>query len=232
MKKMKIVFLVTVLWISHRVFAQGVTTEQTAEKIDGSVFSGYSTKVLGDYNEVHEEFIKNLKTYGKVKENRKSIHVANPSINGTMFQEKSIHALAKKTNDQTYLWIGIKTEDWESTSLELVNSQMDKILKDFVLSYYRGHVQKKIDETQSVWTSIEKLQSKTVKQESDLNRKLEYNIKEKSRLDQAIIDNEKENVSLKSRIEGNKRAQDSLANVLQQVKKKMAAHQEELRKIN
>lgn len=230
----KIGFVLAGLCISFQALAQVViTTEQTAEKIRGNVYSGYSTKVSGDFEEVHDFFIKNMKTYGKVKEDKHSISVNSPSINGTMFQEKSISALAKKNKDEScYLWIGIKVEDWDRQSLDLINSQMDQILKKFVLDYYRNHMQKKINETQSAWESIEKLQLKTVKQASDLNRKLENNVKDKSRLEQSLIDNDKENVSLKARIVNNKKAQDSIANVLQQVKKKMAVHQEELSKIN
>lgn len=228
----KIGFVLAGLWISFQALAQGTTTEQTSEKIKGDVYSGYSTRITGDFEEVHDALIKNLKTFGKVKEDRNSISVNSPTINGTTFQEKSMKVLARKNKDEScYLWIGIKTEDWDRQSLDLINSQMDQILKNFVPEYRRGCVQKKINETQSAWESIERLQSKTVKQASDLNKKLENNVKEKAHLEQSLVDNDKENVSLKARIVDNKKAQDSIANVLQQVKNKMAVHQDELSKI-
>jgi len=236
----KLKFVLVGLWISVHAWAQEtaavapttIATMQAAEKIRDEVCSGYSIKIAGEFNEVHDAFIKNLKTYGKVKEDRRRISVSNPSINGTMHQEKSMYALAKKGAPENYLWVGINMQEWEQASIDLINPQMEQVLKNFVLAYYRGRAQKKIDETQKAWNSIEKLQSKTVKQSSDLSRRLENNVKEKARLQQAIVDNDNENVSLKARLVSNKKAQDSIAKVLEQVKKKMAVHQEELRKIN
>jgi len=228
-------FFVSALFMLLLVSAHGqnVTVLKEKEKVKGTSIEVYALTLEGKKDDISSAWNKFLKDLGKLKQSTNPMTVAEPVISGTTYSANVFYADFKKNNENSStVWAGINPAEWNEAEIGRVNRELDKLVYQFGVTYYRQKVQEQIDETQEALDAVEKQKQRMLNQNKDLTLKLSNNEQEKIQLEKSIEANKFENAVLKVKLDNNKKAQDSLANVGVQIKKVMETHKEKQRKIN
>lgn len=213
--------------------SQTVTVLKEKEKVKDESIEVYALTLDGKKDEISSAWNKFLKDIGKLKQSTKPMTVSEPVISGTTYSSNVFYADFKKNNEgSSTVWAGINPAEWNEAEIGRVNRELDKLVYQFGVTFYRQKVQVQIDETQQALDAVEKQKQRMLNQNKDLTLKLSNSDQEKIQLEKSLEANKLENASLKIKLVNNKKAQDSLANVSVQIKKVMESHKEKQRKIN
>ncbi len=212
--------------------AQTVTVNKQNEKIKSETIEVFATTLEGRKEEIQQSFNRFLKEMGKVKLFSSPTTITEPIISGTPFSKGIVYAGIQDGDKSSTVWMGINPAEWEAKDVTYATRELQKMVYQFGIKFYRDQVQKQIDETQQALDAVEKQQQRTLNQSKDLTIRLSNNEQEKIQLEKSLENNKLENVALKIRIENNKKTQDSLVNVNTQIKKVLETHKEKQRKIN
>lgn len=214
------------------VRSQTVTVNKQKEKVKGEHLEVFAAELEGKKNDIEGAWVRFLKDMGKLKQMGNPMTVSEPIISGTPFTKGVVYAESKGDEKKTTVWAGINPTEWDEKDLTYVTRELQKMVYQFGIKFYRDQAQKEIDETQQALEAVEKQQQKSVNQNKDLTIKLSNNEQEKIQLEKSIDNNKLENAALKIRLENNVKAQDSLAHVNLQIRKVLEGQKEKLRKIN
>lgn len=212
--------------------AQTVTVNKQNEKIKSETIEVFATTLEGRKEEIQQSFNRFLKEMGKVKLFSSPTTITEPIISSTPFSKGIVYAGIQDGDKSSTVWMGINPAEWEAKDVTYATRELQKMVYQFGIKFYRDQVQKQIDETQQALDAVEKQQQRTLNQSKDLTIRLSNNEQEKIQLEKSLENNKLENVALKIRIENNKKTQDSLVNVNSQIKKVLETHKEKQRKIN
>jgi len=131
------------------------------------------------------------------------------------------------------VWVGLNASEWPTPEqAEQALKDLEKVVYDFGVKFYRDKVQVDIDESVRAQQAAEKQTLRLQNESKNLNSRLEFNQKEKLRLEKALAENKLEYETLLSTIARNKKAQDSVALATDQIKKMVEIHKERQRKVN
>lgn len=214
------------------VHSQTVTVNKQKEKVKGEHLEVFAAELEGKKNDIEGAWVRFLKDMGKLKQMGNPMTVSEPIISGTPFTKGVVYAESMGDEKKTTVWAGINPTEWDEKDLTYVTRELQKMVYQFGIKFYRDQAQKEIDETQQALEAVEKQQQKSVNQNKDLTIKLSNNEQEKIQLEKSIDNNKLENAALKIRLENNVKAQDSLAQVNLQIRKVLEGQKEKLRKIN
>lgn len=228
----KFFVLLTFIATVSFVRAQNVTVNKQNEKVKGEEIEVFTTELEGKESDIENAWVRFLKDMGKLKQSGKPMTVSEPVINGTAFTKGVVYAESRGGEKKTVVWAGINPAEWDEKDVTYAKRELQKMVYQFGVKFYRDQVQAEIDETQQALDAVEKQQQRTINQNKDLTIKLGNNEQEKIQLEKSLDNNKLENAALKVRLENNKKAQDSLALVNTQIKKVLDAQKEKLRKIN
>jgi len=226
----KVICFVPVLFVSNILFSQAITVKKDYARIKGENLEGVSIDIDDSYSNVNSSFIKYVKTLGKTKQTSEYITLTESTLNSKVYT-LPIFAITKEKDKTPQAWIGLKIGDWPTQDIEEINQQLEKIMYNFGVQFYRNKVQVQIDESNRALQAVEKQQQRFVNQTRDLTVKLEDNKREKIQLEKAIENNAVENVTLLKKIENNKKDQDSLQIANDQIKKVIEMQKEKQNKI-
>src|SRR5258706_6214582 len=219
--------------INTCAWSQTVTVKKQNEKVKGERVEGYSTELEGKFSEVSSSWSKFLKEVGRVKLfSSDPTVVTEPNFDGTVYPKGILYAHIFESGNQTRVWLGILSKEWDEKDGALADKQLEKLVYRFGIQFNRDKVQRQIDEAQQAVDAVERQNQRLINQNKDMMIQLANNEKEKITLQKSIENNKLENEALKIKLEKNKKAQDSLANASIQIKKVKDAHLERLRKIN
>ncbi len=228
-----LLFFMFSFFISSHTYSQTVTVLKEKEKVKGESIEVYALTLDGKKDEISSAWNKFLKDIGKLKQSTDPMTVSEPVISGTTYSSNVFYADFKKNNEtSSTVWAGMNPSEWNEAEIGRVNRELEKLVYQFGVAFYRNKVQVQIDETQEALDAVEKQKQRTLNQNKDLTLKLSNNDQEKIQLEKSLENNKLENAALKIKLENNKKAQDSLANVSIQIKKVMETHKEKQRKIN
>lgn len=213
------------------VCAQTVVVKKETARIKNDYADGFQIDLAASYEEVEEALAKEIKSLGKSKENENYRVVSEPVVKGITYTQP-IYAMTKQVGNIISAWIGIKKEDWKEKEAEEVNRELENMIHNFGVNFYRERIQKQIDESVRAQQAVDKQQQRLVNQNKDLNTKVENNKKEKIRLEQSLVDNKLEMESLIKKLEKNKKDQDSVAVASEQIKKMVEVHREKQRQVH
>jgi len=212
--------------------SQTVTVNKQNEKVKNETLEVFVTSLDGSKNDIQSAWVRFLKDMGKLKQSGNPMTVSEPIINGTPFSKGTVYADINEGDKSSTVWMGINPAEWDDKDITYANRELQKMLYQFGVKFYRDQVQKQIDETQQALDAVEKQQQRMLNQNKDLTIKLSNSDQEKIQLEKSLEANKFENAVLKVKLENNKKAQDSLLNVGVQIKKVMETHKEKQRKIN
>jgi hypothetical protein len=211
--------------------AQTVTVKKENARIKNDYADGFQIDLAATYEEVEDALAKEIKTLGKSKENENYRVVSEPIVKGISYTQP-VFAMTKQVGNIVSAWIGIKKDDWKEKEGDEVNRELEIMIHNFGVNFYRERIQKQIDESIRAQQAVDKQQQKLLNQNKDLNTKVENNKKEKIRLEQLLVDNKLEMESLIKRLEKNKKDQDSIAVASDQIKKMVEVHREKQRQVH
>jgi hypothetical protein len=212
----KVLLSVALTFISTFCLSQTVHVTKESMRIKNENADGYSIVLSG--SDINNSFVKYLKGLGKVKQGFDYHTLTGANIGGKLYAA-NIYASAKDNDNKGTAWIGIKNSEWSKEEAEAVDKQLEKIVYDFGVQFYRGKIQNQIDESTHALQTAERQQQKFINQNRDLNTRLEDNKRQKIQLEKSLVDNKLENENLLKSIEKNKKDQDSLRIVNEQIKK-------------
>ena len=226
----KFFILLLPFFIAAHTEAQTVKVKKEKSTLKGESMDGYSVELQGTLSEVSASFIKFLKTIGKVKQGD-FLLVSEPNINGLPLSQP-LYGTSTQSGKTATAWLGYNASNWQKEELDKLNKELEKVMKDFGVKFYRDQIQVQIDESLRATQAVEKQQQRLVNENKSLSAKLEDNKKEKVQLEKSIANNKVENTTIIRRLEMNKKAQDSVAVAAKQIKKVVEMHKERQRKVN
>jgi hypothetical protein len=211
--------------------AQTVKVKKENSTVKGEAAEGYAVELEGTLSEVNSSFVKFLKIYGKPKQSEGILTLTESVINSRTYTTP-VFALVKENGKTATAWIGIKTSAWPADDAVTVSKELEKMLYDFGVKFYRDKIQVQIDETNRAYQAVEKQKQRLVNENKTLLTNIEDNKREKIQLEKALANNKLENELLLKKIEKNKLDQDSVALAGEQIKKVTELHKERQRKVN
>lgn len=221
----------TVLFtISMPLAAQTVKAKKDESRVKGENVPGYAVDLDGSAEDVGSAFTKFIKALGKTKQSEGVITLSESTINGAVYR-KPVYAVTKSKGNITTAWLGIKKTEWVDGA-DAMNSELEKVVKEFGVQYYKDKIQAQIDESNRAAQAVDKQKQRLVTQNRDLNVKLEDNKREKLQLEKSIEKNKLEYELLLKKIAKNKHDQDSVAIAGEQVKKMVDVHKDRQKKVN
>lgn len=224
-------FLCGILTTSSVLFAQTVKVKKDNANVKGDQVSGYAIDLKSPASEVTTAFVKYLKTHGKVRQSPELISVSEPTISGIKYTS-GIYGVTTARGEETVAWIGIVEKEWSKEDATRINKELEKLMHDFGVAFYRSKIQEQVDESTRASAAVAKQQQRLLNEGKSLSTKLEDNKREKVQLEKALENNKLENEDLLKRIEKNKHDQDSVAQAAGQIKKVVEMHKEKQRKVN
>lgn len=228
MKKfLPVVLLICACTVS---FAQTVKVKKEKQTVKGESLDGYSVQLEGSLEEVSNAFFKLAKSLGKAKK-ADVITITEPSINGLSYQVP-LYATSSGTDKSATAWIGVDSESLPNVDAEKLDKELEKVMKDFGIKFYRDKIQVQIDESLAATQSVERQKQKLVNENKSLTTKLEDNKREKVQLQKALEQNRLDSITLIQKLGLNKKAQDSVAIAADQIKKVLESQKEKQRKVN
>lgn len=228
----KFLFFNLFLLSTSLVFSQTVTVNKQNEKVKGETIEVFTVSLEGKKDDIKSAWNKFLKDMGKIKLLSNPVTVAEPVISGTPFSKGVVYAGTNDGDKSSTVWMGINPKEWDDKDVTYANRELQKMMNQFGIKFYRDQVQVQIDETQQALDAVAKQQQRMLNQNKDLTIKLGNSDQEKIQLEKSLEANKFENAVLKVKLENNKKAQDSLVDVGAQIKKVMETHKEKQRKIN
>lgn len=213
-------------------YAQTVGVKKESARVKGENIDGYEVMLTESaVNDVTASLVKFLKATGKVKQSPDLITVSEPSFQGIEYGAM-VYAVTKEKGKNAAAWIGIKAADWPKEDVDKVKKELEKMIHDFGVQFYRGKIQVQVDESTRALQAVEKQQQRLVNENKSLNTKLEDNKREKIQLEKSLANNKLQNETLLKKIAKNKHDQDSVATAGGQVKKAVEMHKDRQRKVN
>jgi len=227
-KKFCVIILILIPGTS---FAQKVTVTRDTEA-KGNNIEGYTIEITGTVEEVMASYTKYLKTFGKIKTSGNQQQVLEAKINSNICSAP-LYGTTLSKGEKTSVGLGLKASEWPTpTQAEKVLQDLEKVIYDFGVKFYRDKVQVDIDESVRAQQAAEKQTIRLQNENKTLNSRLDFNQKEKLRLEKLLADNKLEYETLLSAIAKNKKDQDSVSVATDQIKKMVEIHKERQRKVN
>jgi len=228
-KKFVIFFFIS---LAYCAFGQSVKVINETSRIKGENVEGFAVELEGTQDEVTGAFSKYLKSFSKMRIGASPMTLTETVLGGTSYKSP-IYATTKERDKTILAWIGLKPSEWSSTDeAEKVNKELERIIYEFGVRFYRDKIQVNVDESLKALQAVERQQQRLVTENRNLTIRLENNEKEKVQLEKSLEVNKLENLSLLTRIEQNKKSQDSVAVAAEQIKKVIELHKEKQKKVN
>ena len=226
----KFFILLLPFFIAAHTEAQTVKVKKEKSTVKGESLDGYSVELQGTLSEVSASFMRFLKTIGKVKQGD-FLLVSEPNINGLPLSHP-LYGVSTQNGKTATAWLGYNSSNWQKEELDKLNKELEKVMKDFGVKFYRDQIQAQIDESLRASQAVEKQQQRLLNENKSLSSKLEDNKRKKVQLEKSIANNKVENTTIIRKLELNKKAQDSVAVAAEQIKKVVEMHKERQRKVN
>ena len=229
---MKKLTILLILCVTFHAYAQKVTVNKKSEKIKSESAEGYSTALEGKKEDVAAAFGRFLKNLGKIKSGNDYQFVEGPALGGTVYSTGIVYAQTEGNEEKTSVWLGINAAEWTVNDITLVENQLEKLVYQFGIKFYRDKIQAQIDEGVQAANAVVRQQQRLTNQNKDLTIKLSNNAKQKIQQEKSLEANKLENLVLLQKIENNKKSQDSVRQAGEQIKKVIEMHKERQRKVN
>jgi len=209
--------------------AQTVKVVKESIRMKNEIARGFQTELEGKPDEVAASLSRFLKAVGKSKKVEDVESISLPLINGKNYTSPFLYRVRDKSTQA--VWFGIRPSDWGPDSTQLY-TEIEKLLYDFSVTFYREKVQMQIDESMRALQAVERQQQRLVNQHKDYTTRLGENKNEKIQLEKSLENNKIQFEALNKKIAQNKKDQDSVALAGEQIKKVIEMQKEKQRKIN
>jgi hypothetical protein len=230
--KRTVLFFSLMLALSISMRAQTVKVKKESARVANEYADGFEVLLEeGTYQEVEASLNKLMKTFGKTKTAGNLVTVREPVIQEKQYNTP-VYGVTKQLGTMVSAWVGLNKDDWSKNDLEVLNKDLEKIVQDFGVNFYREKIQKQIDESVRASQAVERQKQRLTNQSRDLNTKINDNKREKIQLEKSLENNKTELETLTRQLEKNKKDQDSIAVAGDQIKKVIEMHKLRQQKVN
>lgn len=212
--------------------AQKVDVAKKSERIKGESAEGYGTTLEGKQTDIAAAWSKHLKDLGKVKSGGDYQFIEGPAMGGTVYTTGILYAKTSGGAESGSVWMGIRADEWTVNDIKLVEEQLEKLVYQFGIRFYKDKIQAQINEAQEALNIVVRQQQRLLNENKSLNTKLLTNEQQKIQLEKSLEANKLEKLVLQQKIVNNQKAQDSVAAATIPIKRVVELHQERLRKVN
>jgi hypothetical protein len=212
-------------------FAQTVVVKKEQTRLKNEYADGFEAELQGTSEELETALTKLMKSFGKSKTSDNFIVVSEPLIQERKYTA-AVYGVNKQLGNILSVWIGFRSDDFSKEDVEILNRDLEKLLHDFGVNFYREKIQKQIDESMRAAQAVEKQQQRLQNQNRTLNTRLEDNKREKVQLENSLVKNKNEFETLTKNLEKNKKDQDSVTVAGEQIKKVIEMHREKQSKVH
>lgn len=212
-------------------FAQTVVVKKEQTRIKNDYADGFEVELQGTSEEIETALTKLMKSFGKTKTSDNFIVVGEPIIQERKYTAP-VYGVNKQLGNILSVWIGFKSDDFSKDDVEIMNRDIEKLLHDFGVNFYREKIQKQIDESTRAAEAVAKQQQRLQNQNRTLNTRLDDNKREKTQLENGLIKNKAEFETLTKNLAKNLKDQDSVAIAGEQIKKVIEMQREKQKKVN
>jgi hypothetical protein len=219
------------IMLTVTVFAQTVKVKKETARVKNDYANGFEVELQATAEEVESALAKFMKSFGKTKNAENYIVVNEPIIQGITYTEP-VYGVTKQVGNIISAWVGIESKDWNKSDTEGVSKDLEKLMHDFGVNFYREKIQRQIEESARASEAVARQQQRLQNQNRDLNNKIENNKREKLQLEKSLADNKIELETLMQRLEKNKKDQDSVAVAGDQIKKVVEMNKAKQRNVN
>jgi hypothetical protein len=226
---MKKLLLVALSFLSFITAAQTVKVTKENVQLKGESAEGFEFQPDGTREEVQTQLNKFLKPVGKIRKGDECDLISLPLINGKNYTSPLYVLVRDKGNGAA--WLGIRPSEWPSNKEE-VSADIEKLLYEFGVQFYRDKIQTQIDESTRALQAVERQQQRLLNQNKEFSTRLGDNKNEKIQLEKSLENNKVQFGALTKKLEQNKKDQDSVAVAGDQIRKVIDMQKEKQRKVN
>ena len=229
---MKKLTIILILCSALDGFAQKVMVNKKSERIKDASGEGYGVELEGKKEAVASAWSRFLKDLGKVKSGSDYQFIEGPAMGGTVYATGVLYGKSNGSEEKGTDWMGILATEWNVNDITLVTAEIEKLVYQFGVKFYRDKIQAQIDEGQRAMDAVVRQQQRLVNQNKDLNTKLRNNGEEKIRLEKAIESNKLEKLVVQQKLVNNVKSQDSVKVAGEQIKSVIERYKDQQRKVN
>ncbi len=185
------------LWLQvFSLSAQTIAIKQAQARIKGKAVDGFETELDGNNEEVTAALNKYLKIFARLKPGTNPL-VTNEIVISNIPYKYPVYALVRERGTGAAAWMGIIADEWPSAEeAAKVQGELERLVRDFAVTFYRERVQAQIDESQRAVQAVERQQQRLLTESRNLNLRLENNQREKVQLEKALEANKLEYLNL------------------------------------
>lgn len=211
--------------------AQTVVVKKEQTRIKNEYANGFEAELQGTSEEIETALTKLMKSFGKTKTSDNFIVVNEPLIQERKYTAP-VYGVNKQLGNILSVWIGFKKDDFSKDDVEILERDLEKLLHDFGVNFYREKIQKQIDESTRAAEAVAKQQQRLQNQNRTLNTRLDDNKREKTQLENSLLKNKTEFETLTKNLAKNLKDQDSVKVAGEQIQKVLEMQREKQTKVN
>src|SRR6478736_1309966 len=149
------------------LWAQTVTVKKQPDRVRGENTYGYGTELEGKKEDISLAWGKFLKEVGKGKSLNDVIIINEPALGATVYPKGILYATSSGNQEKGKVWIGLKESEWTVNDIDMVYSELEKLVYRFGVKFYRDQILLQIDEAQRASDAVDKQKQRLLSQSKD-----------------------------------------------------------------
>lgn len=219
------------VFIIHSSFGQQYQITEETQRINSKKIDGVSSKVDGALDNVEKYWLSYIRDHGKARRKRNYFQLTEFSVEDLGIDTLTYVTRIEDNNGSGKIWIAPFDNNLTEAEIVALNNDLEKILKTATRGYYISEVQKKIDESEEAAIIMSKNHQKLIyegeKLKSDSTAAANLKVELEQRLENTILKLK----ILRQEIIDNIAAREQAYKDLEEIKKVIEGHKEDLKKI-
>lgn len=183
-------YLIIILSLTlHYSIAQKIKVVEEKQNLDGYPLQGYSVVIDLDLVNTKKKWLKQLKTYGKVKKENHHFEIKPANIAGMNTALTMLRTTTTETSNGLKVWLHITSDTIKSTALLISERDAGQMLQDFAANAYKDNINDQIKDSESALRSAAKNLDREQNKEFKIAKKIEANKAEKIKLEDKLKQN-------------------------------------------
>lgn len=228
---MRKIILFTVLMTPVSLAAQEIAIQDETKRINGTTLSGYSSTIKGDFNDILNEWTKNINEY-QLRRRRNYMEMNEMSFPEVTPNTFKVFTTVNRVDSSAIIWIGFAEDISDEDNSERLQDALFNFLYKFSFDYNKQKIQKDIEEAERAATFTSRKHNRLIQEQKNLELKLTDARNEKRRLEATLEELQLEVQVLMQKIEDNQLEQTKVYQDLEQIKKVLEKHKERLKEID
>ncbi len=210
--------------------AQPYRLSEADQRVNNHKYAGVTSWVEGSYSQVEENWLDYLRQHGKIRRKRNYYQISDLQYNN--LPDTLLYVTRVSNKDSLGLiWLAPLTNDLPADEQHKLMAAMKKLLKEGTRHYYLAQAQAKIDESEAAALVMSKKHQRLLYEKEKLAEDLRAAQELKAELEARLEETNLKIKSLNQQIMDTDSAAVQAYRDLEEIKKVIEHHKEELKKI-